>query len=154
MGRSAALIATAFMLAACGDFDTSKLMSHTGDFASDFVSGNQRLELESEPAGAEATTSTGQTCRTPCSLAIKRGPDFTVTFALEGYQPQTVPVAQVYTSDPRHPTAPAYADLDPKVARALLVAIPPPPPEPPPPVKKKPRVAAKPAPKDQAASSR
>lgn len=52
------------------------------------------MQFESEPAGAEARTSTGQTCRTPCSLAMGAG-EFTVTFGLPGYQPQTVPVRMV-----------------------------------------------------------
>lgn len=57
------------------------------------------MQFESEPAGAEARTSTGQTCRTPCSLAVS-GSEFTVTFALPGYQPQTVPVRVVASTEP------------------------------------------------------
>ena len=58
------------------------------------------MQFESEPAGAEAKTSTGQTCRTPCSLAVTAN-EFTVSFALPGYQPQTVPVRVVASNDPR-----------------------------------------------------
>jgi hypothetical protein len=58
------------------------------------------MQFESEPAGAEARTSTGQTCRTPCSLAVTAG-EFTVSFALPGYQSQTVPVRVVPSTDPR-----------------------------------------------------
>jgi hypothetical protein len=42
--------------------------------------------------GAEAKTSLGQSCRTPCQLAVQPGSDFSVTLALSGYQPQTVSV--------------------------------------------------------------
>jgi len=49
------------------------------------------MQFESEPAGAEARTSLGQSCRTPCSVAVT-GTDFSVTFTLPGYQSQTVPV--------------------------------------------------------------
>ena len=49
------------------------------------------MQFESEPAGAEAKTSLGQSCRTPCSLAVSAS-DFTVSFSLPGYQSQTVPV--------------------------------------------------------------
>jgi hypothetical protein len=49
------------------------------------------VQIESEPPGAEARTSGGQTCRTPCALAVPMA-DFTVTYTLTGYQPQTVPV--------------------------------------------------------------
>ncbi|MGP0092524.1 MAG: hypothetical protein ACLPKB_21675 [Xanthobacteraceae bacterium] len=155
MGRSAALIAAAFMLAACGDLDLSKMTTNP----TDLMSGAIRLDLESEPAGAEARSSVGSSCRTPCSLWIKQGIDITVTFTLDGYEPQTIAVAQTYVHDTRgdwrEGAVPAHADLDPNPARVVLVTVPPPPPpEPPkpPPVKKKPHVAAKPAAKEQASS--
>ena len=58
------------------------------------------MQFESEPAGAEARTSLGQSCRTPCSLAVGSS-EFTVSFALPGYQPQTVPVRVVAPTDSR-----------------------------------------------------
>ena len=58
------------------------------------------MQFESEPAGAEARTSLGQTCRTPCSLAVAAN-EFTVSFTLPGYQPQTVPVRIVAPTDSR-----------------------------------------------------
>jgi hypothetical protein len=48
--------------------------------------------IESNPAGATAKTSTGQTCKTPCTMLIGTGSDFTVAFTLDGYVPQTLPV--------------------------------------------------------------
>ena len=48
--------------------------------------------IESTPAGATAKTSTGKTCQTPCTMLIGEGNDFTVTFTLDGYVPQTLPV--------------------------------------------------------------
>ncbi len=60
------------------------------------------VQFESEPAGAEATTSTGQTCRTPCAQSIS-ATEFTVTFNLSGYQPQTVPVRFAGSTDPIDP---------------------------------------------------
>src|SRR4029078_11305146 len=50
------------------------------------------LAIESEPPGAEAKTSLGQSCRTPCQLAVQPGSEFSVTFALSGYRRQTVSV--------------------------------------------------------------
>jgi hypothetical protein len=50
------------------------------------------LLIESNPAGAEAKTSLGQKCTTPCTLQIGSGQDYTVTFTLAGYAPQTLPV--------------------------------------------------------------
>jgi hypothetical protein len=48
--------------------------------------------IESTPAGATAKTSMGQTCKTPCTMLIGVGNDFTVAFTLDGYVPQTLPV--------------------------------------------------------------
>jgi hypothetical protein len=56
------------------------------------------MQFESEPAGAEARTSNGQSCRTPCSLAVSAS-EFTVSFSLPGYQPQTVPVKVVASAE-------------------------------------------------------
>src|SRR5262249_9073856 len=53
---------------------------------------SETLAIESVPPGAEAKTSLGQSCRTPCQLAVQPGSEFSVTFALSGYQTQTVSV--------------------------------------------------------------
>ena len=50
------------------------------------------LLIQSTPSGAEARTSLGQTCRTPCTMQIGAADDFTVSFALNGYMPQTLTV--------------------------------------------------------------
>jgi hypothetical protein len=50
------------------------------------------LLIKSSPAGAEAQTSLGGTCRTPCTMAIGAANDFTVSFVRDGYVPQTVTV--------------------------------------------------------------
>jgi hypothetical protein len=140
MGRSAALLAAALMLAACSSFSDLALNSidqRTTD-----------LQLESEPAGAEAKTSLGPSCRTPCALPIGPVLDFTVTFTLDGYQPQTlaVKVIRTYARPDWEGKTRADPEFDPNPTHAVLVAVPPPPEPPkPPPAKKKPRVAAKPA---------
>jgi hypothetical protein len=52
-----------------------------------------QVTVNSEPAGAEAITSTGLTCpMTPCTWEISRKTEFTVTFKKQGYQTQQVPV--------------------------------------------------------------
>ena len=57
-----------------------------------FSSGPEQVRIESEPAGAEARSSEGPTCQTPCEFAMPSGSDFVVTVAMKGYQPVTVPV--------------------------------------------------------------
>jgi hypothetical protein len=42
----------------------------------------ETLAIESEPPGAEAKTSIGQSCRTPCQLSVQPGREFSVTLAL------------------------------------------------------------------------
>lgn len=100
------------------------------------------MQFESEPAGAEARTSLGQFCRTPCTQAVTAS-EFTVTFTLPGYQPQTVPVRVVAAADGDPETArlvpnPVFVELQPGAPPAARKK--------PAPVKKKPRAAPRPAP--------
>lgn len=52
----------------------------------------EALRIETEPAGAKAQLSTGQTCITPCSMELKRKRDLSVDLQQDGYQPATVSV--------------------------------------------------------------
>jgi hypothetical protein len=75
------------------------------------------LQFESEPQGAEVKTSGGQTCRTPCALAVPAA-ELTASFTLKGFKPQTIPVKLVpadFTMDdksPRFMPSPVYAELE------------------------------------------
>lgn len=80
-----------------------------------------KVALESEPPGADATTSTGPGCKTPCSIDVP-APDagFSVTFAMPKFQSATVPVQVIrspgdYTSPPVTTTdpSPVFAELQP-----------------------------------------
>ena len=107
------------------------------------------MQFESEPAGAEARTSIGQSCRTPCSLAVTSN-EFTVTFALAGYQSQTVPVRVVAPAEPHDgnstdPDATAPR-LVPNPVFVQLQPVAPPVAHKKPAPKKKPKPAPKPAP--------
>ena len=57
------------------------------------------VRFESEPPGAEAKTSSGQTCRTPCALALPTNGPITVTFALNGYQPVSENIEPITSSN-------------------------------------------------------
>ena len=95
------------------------------------------LTVDSSPPGAEARASYGGVCHTPCELPVPVTDQFTVTYTLDGYLPQTVAVrpippektALIDTTPPLLAPNPVLAELQP--------APPPPPPEPPPPKKKK-----------------
>jgi hypothetical protein len=71
------------------------------------------LRIESEPPGADARTSQGQTCRTPCELTLAADGEFAVTVELAGYQPQTLPVHVNGKSDARLQPNPLYVELQP-----------------------------------------
>jgi hypothetical protein len=100
------------------------------------------IQLESTPPGAEARTSFGPSCRTPCSVNTPL-PDgnFAVTYTLEGFLPVTVPVA--VTGSPAGFMTPGTSRIEPNPVVATLQPI-----EPPKPVKpvrpKKPKNTAPP----------
>ena len=50
------------------------------------------IHLNSDPQGADATTSLGSSCRTPCSIELSVDRPFTVTFTHRGFAPSIVPV--------------------------------------------------------------
>jgi hypothetical protein len=52
----------------------------------------QDFHIETDPPGATATLSTGQTCTTPCTLRLPRKEAFDVTFSMDGYQEGTAHV--------------------------------------------------------------
>jgi hypothetical protein len=101
------------------------------------------MQFESEPAGAEARTSLGQTCRTPCTQAVTAN-EFTVSFSLPGYQSQTIPVKVVASADPNDPDAASQRLVPNPVFVELAPAGPAPVAKKPAPAKKKP--APRPAP--------
>ena len=105
------------------------------------------VALESVPSGAEAKTSNGQTCKTPCSVNVPAGEaGFSVTFTMNKFQPATVPVQVLYTAGDL--TTPASTTIEPNPVIAQLQPAGPPPKAVrgrPKPKKPKPAAAAPPA---------
>src|SRR3954453_6778897 len=85
MSRVIAVMACGLTLAAC-----SMSMPSLDLFKS--TPPTETLRVESEPPGADARTVQGQACRTPCELVVPAGTETAISFALTGYQPQSVPV--------------------------------------------------------------
>jgi hypothetical protein len=101
------------------------------------------VQLESAPQGADATTSLGPGCKTPCSVSVPAADNFTVTYTLNRFQPLTIPVQVIRV--PGDFITPASTTIDPNpVVGELQPARPP----------KKPirRPAKKPKPKAAAAA--
>jgi hypothetical protein len=73
------------------------------------------VSFESEPPGAEAKASNGQTCRTPCSLALPVEAPLTVTFTLNGYTPaqEQLDTIRQTGEPPRFGTNPVVVELTP-----------------------------------------
>jgi hypothetical protein len=111
--RIIVIVAAGLGLAGCSSFSMPEMFKSTPPVVT--------VQLESLPAGAEARTSTGQSCKTPCSVSVSAENNFTVTFALPKYQSETV-TAQVIR-DPANPGAtvdpnPVYAELQPAAPAA------------------------------------
>jgi hypothetical protein len=86
MSRVIVMVAAGLALAGCTSGGTG------ADLWPKYEPAPVSVQFQSDPAGAEAKTSGGQACKTPCSLAVAPDKDFAVTFSLAGYEPQTVPV--------------------------------------------------------------
>ena len=73
------------------------------------------VRFESEPPGAEAKTSNGQTCRTPCALALPANAPIAVTFTLNGYQPDSENIEPIANSNglPEFRPNPVQVELTP-----------------------------------------
>jgi hypothetical protein len=138
MYRVIAFVSAGILLAACSAGGESP---STGQFKNPFAPkpAMETVRFESQPPGAEAKTSTGQSCRTPCALALPAEKPFTVTYTLTGFQPQTENIELVSQGD-------GTSSLRPNPVLVELTAAPQ--------QKKKPpakrRVSAKPKPKPKA----
>jgi hypothetical protein len=75
MSRVIAVMACGFTVAACSaSVPSLNFLNSSPPTAA--------VRFESEPAGAEVKTPSGQSCRTPCELQV--APELSVTFALAG----------------------------------------------------------------------
>jgi hypothetical protein len=104
MRRVIVIAAAGLSLAGCSSMDAFKSTPPT-----------LQVPLESAPPGADARTSAGPGCKTPCSVTIP-APDlgFTVTYTLNRFETTTVPVQVITgsgstTIDPN----PVFAELRP-----------------------------------------
>jgi hypothetical protein len=119
MSRVIAVTACGFTLAAC-----SMSMPSMDLFKS--TPPTETLRIESEPPGADARTTQGQSCRTPCELTVPSGAEVSVSFALNGYQPVTVPVRPEAPAGATYGEQQGAARLQPNPVYAELQATVPP----------------------------
>ena len=82
--RRVIAVAATLSLAGCSSFSTDYFKS---------TPPTMQLQLESTPPGAEARTSIGPGCKTPCSVSVTVPEGgFSVSYTLNQFQPVTVPV--------------------------------------------------------------
>ncbi len=108
MRRVIAIAVTGLGLAGCSSFSFDSFKEAPPPI---------QVQLESVPSGAEAQTSLGQGCKTPCTVSVP-APDtgFSVSFTLNKFQPATVPV-QVIRVPGDFTTAPSVTvDPNPVIA--------------------------------------
>jgi hypothetical protein len=79
------------------------------------------IQLDSQPQGAEARTSVGPSCTTPCSVPVTVETGFSVTYTLDKYQPVTIPVQVV--RNPGDLLTPSTTVINPNPVVAELVPI-------------------------------
>jgi hypothetical protein len=120
MSRVIAVSACGFALAAC-----SMSMPSLDMFKS--TPATEVLRVESEPPGADARTTQGQSCRTPCELTVPGGAELAVSFALNGYQPQTIQVRPEPSAASSYVEGGSGARLQPNPVYAELQPLKPPP---------------------------
>jgi hypothetical protein len=99
----------------------------------------EQVSVESTPPGADARTTSGASCRTPCTLGLPMS-DGSITVALDGYTSQTVPVQLEKPSDTRPDVFTAQPHLTPNPVVVELDPVPPPVKKP---AAKKPKVVAR-----------
>ena len=145
MRRVIVLAAAGFSLAGCSSFSFGDYFKSTPP--------TMQVQLDSQPQGADARTSLGPGCKTPCSVTITP-PDtgFAVSYSMPRFQPATIPVT--VTRTPGDLTTSATTNIDPNpVFAQLQPAGPPPKPPRKHVVRRKPKPpagAAAPAPADSA----
>jgi hypothetical protein len=123
MRRLIAIAATAISLGGCASFSTPEYL--TLDYYKSKPPTVQ-VQLESTPRGADARTSLGPGCKTPCAVSVPPPETgFTVSYSMPGMQPVSVPV-QV-TREPGGVFASDTFKVAPNPVMAEMRPVPPPP---------------------------
>ena len=117
MRRVIAIAATGLSLAGCSSFSMDYFKS---------TPPTMQIQLESTPPGADARTSLGPGCKTPCAVTVP-APEgsFTVSYTLNKFQPVTVPVQVI--GSPGSLLASSTIKIDPNPVVAELQPAGPPP---------------------------
>jgi hypothetical protein len=118
MRRVIVIAAASIGLAGCSSFSMGDMFKSTPPTV--------QVQLDSTPQGADAKTSLGPGCKTPCTVSVSP-PDnaFSVTYTMDKFEPATVPVTVVHVA--ADITTPASTNIDPNPVVAELQPAGPPP---------------------------
>ena len=118
MRRVIAIALAGASLGGCSSFSVSDYFKSTPP--------EIKVQLESNPPGADAKTSLGPGCKTPCTVSVN-APDtgFSVMYTKDKFQPATVPVQVIH--NPGDFANPATTVTDPNPVFTELQAAGPPP---------------------------
>jgi hypothetical protein len=122
MRRVVVIAAAGFSLAGCSSFSLVDYFKSTPPTV--------QVQLDSTPQGADARTSLGPGCKTPCSVPVPapENGNFTVTYSLNKFQPATVPVTVVHNPGDFASAGTVNVDPNPVVAQLQPAGPPPKPP--------------------------
>jgi hypothetical protein len=122
MRRVIVIAAAGFSLAGCSSFSMGDYFKSTPPTV--------QVQLDSTPQGADARTSLGPGCKTPCSVSVPapENGNFTVTYSLNKFQPATVPVTVVHNPGDFASAGTVNVDPNPVVAQLQPAGPPPKPP--------------------------
>ena len=122
MRRVIVIAAAGFSLAGCSSFSSVAVFKSTPPTV--------QVQLDSTPQGADARTSIGPGCKTPCSVTVTP-PDtggFTVTYTMNKFLPATVPVQVTRVGNNFISSGTTNIDPNPVVAELQPAGPPPKPP--------------------------
>ena len=120
MRRVIAIAVAGFSLAGCSSFSMGDYFKSTPPTV--------QVQLDSQPQGADARTSIGPSCKTPCSVTLPITPEttgFSVTYELNKFLPTTVQA--LITRTPGDFSSPTTIVADPNPVVAQLQPAGPPP---------------------------
>jgi hypothetical protein len=120
MRRVIAIAAAGFSLAGCSSFSMGDYFKSTPPTV--------QVQLDSQPKGANARTSIGPSCKTPCSVTLPITPEttgFSVTYELDKFLPATVQA--LITRNPGDFSTAGSITVDPNPVVAELQSAGPPP---------------------------
>lgn len=121
MYRVIAIIGGALTLAACSTADFGNFGNLDAFKPAPMM---DTVSFETDPPGADVKVSNGQTCKTPCALALPTDQQLNVTFSLAGYESGTETIAPVLATGepPRLRPNPVSVELTPATAKPSRTA--------------------------------